>query len=385
MEYCEKGDMASLPRPMSEENCRHYFRGIFSGLRYLKKRQIIHRDIKPQNILLTSDNEVKIADFTFSKQIEEDELLQTQCGTPLFISPDVMFGKPYTDKSDLYSCGVMLYSFLYGTHPLGNVKSQADLIQKMKRAKITFPQKLVYETYEKTTEDDDDFVLCRTIRVFSPDVLRLCKGLLKFNPAERISWDIVYDDPWLRLDPIDSDELFPSETIQASDEILEVGGTIHAFSAPSQFSDRRLVPVPRSSQPFRRSTVEDISPPLTTPPNTTCKQHSFEQRATNNSSVENTENTSGKSSEMSGGGATRIIQDYYSSSPDMFTGGVGMFSLSPSGATKVITDIEQHINKKTANQSPPTLSKAAEAKPKDTNIHTFLSRSIDTIQKVFSL
>lgn len=355
MEHCAKGDMSSLPRPMCEEDCRMYFRGIFSGLRYLKKRQIIHRDIKPQNILLTADNVVKIADFTFSKQIEENELMQTQCGTPLFISPDVMFGQPYTDKSDLYSCGVMLYSFLYGTHPLGNVKSQADLIQKMKRPKITFPQKLVHESYEpptSTMEGGDAPILCRTIRVFSPQVLHLCKGLLKFNPADRVSWESIYQDPWLQLDPMEPDELFPPDQAGPSSDHQ---GPVHAFSAPSQLAGERIIPVPRSStgvvvKQKRKSTA------TTAPSAGFGREPSFEQFQF-------------ESGENSRGGGARIINDYYSTSP--CEGGGSLFNLATNYVVEQRAEEKRVVEKSVIrnHQEMPTL----------------LSRSIDAIQKVFSL
>lgn len=444
MEYCSKGDMSSLPRPMSEEDCKHYFRGIFSGLRYLKKRQIVHRDIKPQNILLTENNEVKIADFTFSKQIEENELLQTQCGTPLFISPDVMFGKPYTDKSDLYSCGVMLYSFLYGTHPLGNVKSHVELIQKMKRAKITFPQKLVHEAYElpaKGTKDrvgpmDDDHgdvekpVFCRTIRIFSTEVLELCKGLLKFNPAERISWDQIYTDPWLNLDPIDPDELFPSPSIVNSPSSANDTGSyddgdqyeedttrhhnhhVHAFSAPSHLSiPRGIIPVPRSSPPPPMSSLKTLrksaapSPPI--PPAEFTRQQSFEQfkmeTSNSDSSIELTRSGTrdgtikrrpsasggnfgtigagvGEGAEESSRTSTRLILDYYSTSPDG-----AMFNLPTTESGAKSTSRPHKLGETSSTSSSSSSTAPKRDRTEGVPSISLLSRSIEAIHKVFSL
>jgi len=399
MEYCSKGDMASLPKPMAEEECRHYFRGIFSGLRYLKKRQIIHRDIKPQNILLTHDNVVKIADFTFSKQIEENELLQTQCGTPLFISPDVMFGQPYTDKSDLYSCGVMLYQFLYGTHPLGTVKSQADLVQKMKRAKITFPQKLVHESYERPDSSErDDYVLCRTIRIFSREAVQLCKGLLKFNPSDRISWEAIYHYPWLNLEPMEPDELFPPDLV--SQDLSAAHGqsgerVVHAFSAPSQLDRPRVIPVPRELQqpsqlgmrkPLRKSTAPRALGGGNDEKDTAVRQPSFEQFKFDGSTSGGKTETSQQSSRQS----TRIIFDYYSTSPD-----TGIFNLpnnSPvdtSGATdKYMTAADRSMTTdRYISVTPPAPKPTIDQQQKDKSFMstTLFTKSIDAIQKVFSL
>ena len=91
-EYCGGGDMSKLPKPLPEETCRVYFRQIFAGLRYLRMKHIVHRDIKAANILLTSDGVVKVADFTFSMVKGDNEVMQTLCGTPLCLSAEVLLG-----------------------------------------------------------------------------------------------------------------------------------------------------------------------------------------------------------------------------------------------------------------------------------------------------
>jgi len=409
MEYCAKGDMTSLPKPLGEEKCREYFKGIFSGLRYLKKRQIIHRDVKPQNILLTEDDEVKIADFTFSKQIEENELMQTQCGTPIFISPDILFGQSYTDKSDLYSCGVMLYTFIYGTHPLGNVKTHAELVHKIKTAKVTFPQKLVMETYEK--QEFGPSILCRTIHVFSQEVLALMKGLLKFNAADRFSWERVYDDPWLNLEPFDNEELFSGSPLFSQTDQNPFGdratspekGPTHAFSAPSQLTSTTIVPrsvksisnrsikktsvtsnniKPQSTRPIKMPEEKPVVaiPPIAESPS---PANSFEQWAFELS------NEAKKVQNSSSVKESRIIYDYYGSSSTP----PGVESISEpkeKGEKREMENdemkklMENAEMKKLMEKEKQIIEKSAKQKGKKEEV-SLLSRSIDAIHRVFSI
>ena len=233
MEYCERGDFSSLARPIEEEKCRVYFREIVSGLYYLYKRGIVHRDIKPQNILLTADNHVKLADFTFARNIGKQELMQTMCGTPMYIAPEIMNGDQYDGKCDIWSLGVMLYQSLYGSHPLGSIKSHADLARKLRSVKITFPRKLVLETYEPGEDHGrhsntlgTSTILCRTVHHFSEEVTHLVRSLLCHNPNDRISWDLLCKDKWLQIPEMtNQDVLFNQDG--------DFARPTHAFSAPT--------------------------------------------------------------------------------------------------------------------------------------------------------
>lgn len=197
MEYCELGDMSTLPKLLTEERCQGYMRQLAHGLRYLHRKGVVHRDLKPQNILLTSSDTVKIADFTFARHVEKAQLLQTMCGTPLYIAPEVLNGKTYNYKCDLWSLGIICYSFVYGAHPLGTVKTQVELVTRMNNVKITFPQKLVTETYEK---NNGRSILCRTVHVFSDECVRMLQSILVHDPAARATWDTLETDVWLDMD-----------------------------------------------------------------------------------------------------------------------------------------------------------------------------------------
>ena len=83
-------------------------------MEYLVKKNIIHRDLKPANILI-HDKIMKIADFGFAKSIENfnGKLLQTCVGSPLYMSPQILNGKPYTTQSDIWSLGIIYYEMLF--------------------------------------------------------------------------------------------------------------------------------------------------------------------------------------------------------------------------------------------------------------------------------
>lgn len=246
MEYCGKGDLSSVQKPLPEEECRALFRQVFSGLRYLRSQNIVHRDLKPANILLTDDGTAKVADFTFSTISKENEMMHTMCGTPLTLAPEILLGEAYSDKCDLYSAGVMLYTLLYGSHPLGNITNYTELIARIKKVKISFPQKLVLERYEKVDESMPS-ILVRTVHSFSPECLNLMKGLLKSNQKERIAWELVFSDPWLQLVPLSGPSL-DGEMVAVANSPQQ-DERQYSFSAPApetQMPPQRPSLVPRS-------------------------------------------------------------------------------------------------------------------------------------------
>jgi serine/threonine protein kinase len=101
MEVCGGGDLLTYVRrrrKLKEEIACHIFRQVIVGLQYCHSKSILHRDIKLDNILLTSQGTVKICDFGVSKLIERPgELMFEQCGTPAYIAPEVFENKGYVN------------------------------------------------------------------------------------------------------------------------------------------------------------------------------------------------------------------------------------------------------------------------------------------------
>ncbi len=84
---------------------------------YIHSKNIAHRDIKLDNILLDGVGNVKIGDFGVSKQIQPNSMMFEQCGTPAYIAPEILRNKGYGLSVDLWSAGVVLFAMLYGSVP----------------------------------------------------------------------------------------------------------------------------------------------------------------------------------------------------------------------------------------------------------------------------
>ena len=114
MEFCEGGALdnfiSKLRRPLKEPELLQKFSQILSGLQYIHSRNILHRDLKPANIFLTSNQDLKIGDFGISKSLTGTrQMAKTFCGTPCYMAPEVLGGKLYNHKADIWSLGCILY------------------------------------------------------------------------------------------------------------------------------------------------------------------------------------------------------------------------------------------------------------------------------------
>jgi serine/threonine protein kinase len=93
MEYVCGGDLLSFVRKRSKLNeptAKFIFKQIIEGLQYIHSQNIVHRDIKLDNILIDLQNNVKICDFGVSKQVRKGDVMHDQCGTPAYIAPEIL-------------------------------------------------------------------------------------------------------------------------------------------------------------------------------------------------------------------------------------------------------------------------------------------------------
>jgi len=124
MEYLSGGSILSKQQKtlcIDEETAKRYFVDISCGLEYLHMNHVIHRDIKPDNIVLTGDEKIaKICDFSVSHVFEDnDDRLSSSAGAPAFLAPELVSvrGQSHGKPTDIWALGVTLYYFIYGTCP----------------------------------------------------------------------------------------------------------------------------------------------------------------------------------------------------------------------------------------------------------------------------
>jgi serine/threonine-protein kinase ULK/ATG1 len=104
LEYCAGGDLAAYIQrygKVSEGTARHFMQQLGAGLQVLRNNNLIHRDLKPQNLLLSTNDStavLKIADFGFARLLQPQGMAETLCGSPLYMAPEILQSKKYDAK-----------------------------------------------------------------------------------------------------------------------------------------------------------------------------------------------------------------------------------------------------------------------------------------------
>ncbi|XP_043196738.1 serine/threonine-protein kinase SIK3-like isoform X2 [Amphibalanus amphitrite] len=121
MEYASKGEIFDhmvANGPLKESEARPWFRQILAAVQYCHRKNVVHRDLKAENLLLDAEDSIKLADFGFSNFYSESDPLTTGCGSPPYAAPELFEGKEYDGpKADVWSLGVVLYVLVCGALP----------------------------------------------------------------------------------------------------------------------------------------------------------------------------------------------------------------------------------------------------------------------------
>lgn len=128
--------------PLKEKDARRYFRQILSAVSYIHENNIVHRDLKIENVLIDEHGNVKLLDFGLSNFYDPRRFLYTFCGSLYFAAPELLLGRRYMGPEiDVWSLGIVLYVMLQGKVPFDD-RNVHSLHQKIKAAKIVYFKKV---------------------------------------------------------------------------------------------------------------------------------------------------------------------------------------------------------------------------------------------------
>ncbi|CAD8072595.1 unnamed protein product [Paramecium primaurelia] len=186
IEYCDGGTLTEFMKKnpnISDEQIVDIFQQIAKGFQALVKENVIHRDLKPDNILL-HQNVIKIADFGFARFIEgnpEKAGLYTLKGTPLYVPPQIFDDKKYSNQFDIWSFGCILYELAFGRNihqsilDLGQLKIR---LGSFKNQKVQFPK-----------------------NNRNPKIIQMISRMLEYYEENRITWPQIFESDMFLKQP----------------------------------------------------------------------------------------------------------------------------------------------------------------------------------------
>ena len=197
-------------RKLEETEVRRIFKQILKGIEYSHSKNVTHRDIKLENILLDDQNNVKIIDFGFATCFSHDKKVKLFCGTPSYMAPEIVNRIEYSGPpADVWALGVLLYVLLCGSYPF---KGQVDkeLYKKIQYGQFTVPSSV------------------------SQGARSLISRILRLNPDKRPSVTEILKDAWV----LSNDSCDVNETVV--DKVPKSSSTGDPFDAEIIFSLKKF-------------------------------------------------------------------------------------------------------------------------------------------------
>ncbi|KAK9542804.1 hypothetical protein VZT92_000635 [Zoarces viviparus] len=193
VDLCVGGDLKQLlqrKKFLTEDETRLVICSLADAVVYLHKRDIVHRDLKLENILVKNELDedddgrinIKVTDFGLSVKtsgVGIENIMTEACGTLIYMAPEVMSGRCYTHWCDVWSIGVVMYILLCGQPPFVT-KTKEDLLKKIMSKEVTFTQPI----WATVSDAAKNILTC----------------LLKADPAYRMSANQLFKNPWITGD-----------------------------------------------------------------------------------------------------------------------------------------------------------------------------------------
>ncbi|XP_046552093.1 LOW QUALITY PROTEIN: serine/threonine-protein kinase 17B-like [Haliotis rubra] len=215
-EYCAGGELfheCVIEESFKEADVVRLMIQILEGLTYLHERNIVHLDLKPQNILFTKpypEGDIKICDLGFACLVNTGEDIRDIIGTPDYVAPEVLDYEPLNTMTDMWSMGVLAYVMLSACAPFAGENNQ-ETFCNISQVKLDFPPEL----FGETSDQAQDFISC----------------LLVKNPRKRLTARQCLDHQWLKTSVDNAGvPLLPSPSDAAFGLSQDLGSTVNYHS-----------------------------------------------------------------------------------------------------------------------------------------------------------
>lgn len=188
-EFCQLGDLETYIKKcywdsskskalVPEAVVQRIIGQLTEAFKLMSEKNIVHRDLKLANILVTGDFVIKLADFGFAKFVENNLLLNSYCGTPITMAPEILKRRQYNQKCDIWSLGIIIYRMLFGEYPFfpGANGSLEDLMEVIERGTVKFPMGIEV----------------------SEEVKELIRGMLVIDPNKRMGFEEFFENLWVK-------------------------------------------------------------------------------------------------------------------------------------------------------------------------------------------
>ncbi|KAH9597873.1 Protein kinase domain [Trypanosoma melophagium] len=249
MEFADSGDLSSRIKKSYGVNFREsqvldWLIQMVLSLSYIHQRKILHRDIKSQNVFLTSQNVVKLGDFGIARTlIGTYDQAKTFVGTPYYLSPELILERPYDHRSDVWALGVVLYELLTLKHPF-NANSMKGLMQRILKVQ-----------YDPVPQ------------IYTTEIRNIVPRLLTKEPSQRIKLEELLELPIVqrRLREWMLADVMPKSYI---DTLLRQGLLPPAIASLRKLDGPSVVDMPPTQLPSLGLTKETTTPAANIPTTT---------------------------------------------------------------------------------------------------------------------